>query len=215
MSDTATEPTGVAPVPTPPAEPAERRFRDLFGARSVVGALVVIGVLSVFAFALPALDDAVRKASGFEKGNPYQVSDTVSFTPAEGWVIEPEGTTKGLVVTASKNGWTVKVSGALTLAPDQSVEDLAKVFRDGDEQSDGFTQVGELESFTTTSGANGVTWSSHGPTQAAQEWDVAQGSTVAQMRADGSAANLASVQGELDAMARSIVITEAAAGAGS
>jgi hypothetical protein len=203
------------PAPAPPAEPAERRFRDIFGARSVVGALVVVGVLSLFAVALPALDDAVRKSSGFETGGVYVVSPTVSFTPADGWVIEPEGTIKGLVVTASKNGWTMKVNGVLTLTPGQSVGDFAKVFRDGDKQLDGITQVGELEPFTTTSGANGVTWSSHGPTQAAQEWDVAQGSTVAQMRADGSAANLAAVQGELDAMAKSIVITAAAAGAGS
>jgi hypothetical protein len=198
-------------VVAPSAEPLERRYRDLFGARSVVGALAVVGALSLFGFGLHALAEVVERSTGFETGSAYVVSDTVSFTPAPGWVIDPEGTQAGLVVTATKNGWELKVAGGLTL-PDGTLEDFVKVFNDSDKQSDDYTQVGGIESFTTAGGQTGATWAAHGPTLAAQQWYVAEGKDLGRMTARGSASTLASVQPELDAMAASLVVTSAGGG---
>jgi hypothetical protein len=119
------------------------------------------------------------------------------------------------VVTASKNGWTMKILGSLVLQPDQTIDDFAKVFYDSDKQSGSYTQVDDVAPFTTTSGAKGVTWAAHGPQEAGQQWNVAEGTDATQMTGQGSAANLASVQDDLDAMAKSIVITPASGGGGS
>jgi hypothetical protein len=202
---------GIEAVTT--SEPPERRYRDLFGARSVIGALVIVGVLTIFAVGIPALDEAVKKSDTFAVGSAYEVSDTTSFTPAPGWVIDPAGTTPGSVVTAHKNGWTIKVIGIFVVPPDQTFEEYIGIFQEGDKANkDQFTQVSDIESFTTASGQTGGTWTAHGPQDAAQQWDVADGTTVGQMRADGTAANLDSVQAELDEMAKSLVVTAPTSG---
>jgi hypothetical protein len=197
------------------SEPPERHHRDLFGARSVIGALVIVGVLTIFAVGTPALDDAVKRSDTLSAGSAYEVSQTTSFTPAAGWVIDPKATTPGSVVTAFKNGWTVKVVGALEAPPDQKPEELVKIFWEGDKSNnDEFTQVSDIESFVTAGGQTGSTWTAHGPQDAAQQWDVADGQSLGQMRADGTAANMDTVQADLDAMAKSLVVT-AAKGGGS
>jgi hypothetical protein len=204
---------GIEAVTT--SEPPERRYRDLFGARSVIGALVIVGVLTIFAVGIPALDEAVKESDTFAVGSAHEVSDTTSFTPAPGWEIDPAGTTPGQVVTAHKNGWTIKVIGAFEVPPGQTLEEFVKIFQEGDKSNkDEFTQVSDIESFVTASGQTGATWTAHGPQDAAQQWDVADGTYLGQMRADGTAANLDTVRAELDEMAKSLVVT-AAKGEGS
>lgn len=198
-----------APSP-PPAAPLDQRYRSLFDRRSVVGALVVLAALCFFGFGLTAIDEAVKRASGFDVGTAYAVSDTVSFTPVAGWVIDPAATSPGSVVTASKNGVTMKVE-ALVLQPGQSVEQLAGIFNDSDEQNGEYVTVSGLESFVTTDGRNGVTWDAHGPKNAAHSWAVANGPSLAFMPVRGPAASWASVEAELEEMAKSIVVVPPAA----
>ena len=188
-----------------PAE-IDRRHRDLFGARSVVGALAVVAVLCVFGFGIAAVDEWVKKSSGFAVGTAYQVSETVSFTPASGWEVDPKATSPGLVVNATKNGVALKVV-SLSLPPKDTLESFAKVFRDSDERNGALARVTAQKPFVTTSGVNGVTWDAHGPKDASETWIVANGESLAQMSADGSASNWASVAPDLEAMAKSLTVS--------
>ena len=196
---------------TPTAAELDRRYRDLFDARSVIGALAVLGVLCFFGFGLSAIDEAVKRSSGFDTGTAYKVSDTVSFTPVAGWIVDPAGTIPGGVVTATKNGVTMKVE-SLDLQPGETTESFAKVFVDSAKQSGRYAKVSDPETFVATSGQHGVTWSAHGPQDAAESWLVASGTNLAWMPVSGPAASWASVEAELEEMAKSIVVTEPAGG---
>lgn len=180
------------------------RARDLFAPRSLAGALAVLAVLCFFGFGLQAIDNAVREASGFQVGEQFQVSDDVAFTPAPGWVNDPEFTIPGSSVTARKNGWEIKIATGLMLQPGQSVEDFAAIFHDIDEPG---VEVTELATFATTSGLHGVTWEAHGTPTARITWQIANGSQVTQILADGPSDTLSSVQDELIAMAQSLTMS--------
>jgi len=196
------------PVPSPSME---HRYRDLFDRRSVLGAIGVVAVLCFFGFGLAAVDEWVKESSTFDVGTAYEVSETVSFTPAPGWEIDPAGTIPGAVVKATKNGVTLKVL-SFTLTPKDTIKSFAKVFRDSDEQTGTYVRVTGLKPFTTTSGLNGVTWDAHGPKDASETWmvvDGKNGKNLAQMSADGPAANWAGVAPELEAMAKSLTVSAA------
>ena len=178
----------------------------LFGTRSVVGALAVVLALSWFGFGLEAIDDAVTASNGFTIGETYDVSATVAFTPVDGWVLDPEQTVPEIAVVAHKNGWEQKLAAGLTLAPDQTVEDFAAIFRD---VSDPSVQVGDLQTFTTTSGLNGVRWEVHGANDVTVTWLIVNGTNMVQQLATGSSSTYASVEDELDQMAASVTIEDA------
>lgn len=204
--------TATASPPTPLLD--QRRFRDLFEARSVVGAIVIVAVLSLFGFGLQALDDVVRNASRFAVGQPEQVTPTVFFTPSDGWLNDIDQTVPGTAVVATKNGWEIKVAAPFALQAGQSLEDFAKVFHDIP-AGDPSTVRTDIVTFTTTSGLRGVTWTDHGATTAATTWLIANesGSTVAQFIAEGPASGSTNLESEVLAMAKSLTIAEPAGGA--
>jgi|GEM_PF-6411678 hypothetical protein len=195
---------------TPPAtaSPLDDE-RDLFGVRSVVGAIGVLLVLTLFGVGLQALADSVRGSSGFTVGEPTAVSDTVAFVPAPGWINDPDQSVPGAAVVAQKNGWEIKIAAGLTLQPGQSLEDFARIFYDIPPDEPG-SQVSDLETFTTTSGLTGVTWTVHGSTTTTTTWQIANGDQVTQVLAIGPSATLDSVQADLDAMAGSVTMENAA-----
>ena len=171
----------------------------------MVGALAVVLALSWFGFGLEAIDDAVTGASGFAVGQPYEVSVGVSFTPADGWTLDPNQTQPGSSVVAHKNGWEQKLA-SLELGPDTTAEDFAGVLRG---VADPSVQVGELQTFTTTSGLHGVRWEVHGANSVDVTWLVSNGPVTVQQLATGSDSTYASVEDELDQMAASITIDDA------
>ncbi len=201
-----------ASPPTLPLDP--HRFRDLFGARSVVGALVVVSVLSWFSFGIEMLDGAIRDAEGFTVGAPRRVTAAVAFTPADGWVNDADQTVPDVAVVALKDGWNVKLTGAFALQPGQTIEDLAKIFHDIP-QADAGAVVTDLESFTTTSGLHGVSWHVNGTTTSSSTWLIASesGSTVAQVLTEGPSAGSSKLEPEVVAMAKSVTIADATEGA--
>jgi hypothetical protein len=177
--------------------------RDLFGPRSVIGAIAVLVVLTFFGVGLQWIDDWVRDSSGFTVGEATAVSDTVSFVPAPGWINDPDQTFTGVGVVAQKNGWEIKVATGLVLQDGQSLEDFATIFYEIPPDEPG-AQVSDLETFTTTSGLTGLTWTVHGTTNTSVTWMIANGTNVTQVLASGPSATLDSVRSELDAMAASV-----------
>jgi hypothetical protein len=175
----------------------------LLGVRSVVGGIVVVASLSVFGFGLQALDDAVRAADGFSVGTPEAVSNDMVFTPAGGWIKNPDQSVTEGGVVAERNGWQIKVAGGIELQPGESLEDFATIFHDIP-PSEPETQVTDLTDFTTASGLHGVTWKSHGATTADARWMILNGTEVVQILASGPASSLSAVESELAAMAVSV-----------
>lgn len=195
----------------PPATASLDDERDLFGVRSVVGAFGVLLVLTLFGVGLQALDNWVRGSSGFTVGEPTAVSDTVGFTPAPDWINDPDQSVPGVAVVAQKNGWEIKIATGLTLQPGQSLEDFARIFYEIPPDEPG-SQVSDLDTFTTTSGLTGVTWTVHGTTTTTTTWQIANGDQVTQVLASGPSATLDSVQADLDAMAASVTMADSAGG---
>ena len=179
------------------------RARDLFAPRSLVGALAVLAVLCFFGLGMQALDNAVRHASGFQVGEQFQISDSVAFTPAPGWVNDPVMTVPGSAVVATKNGWEIKIAGGLVLQPGQTIEDFGKIFHDLDQPD---REVTAMETFATTSGLHGVVWESHGTPLTSITWEITDGSQIVQILADGPSDTLSSVKDELTAMAASLTM---------
>jgi hypothetical protein len=194
----------LAPVASP-ARTLSIDDRDLFGRRSVVGAIVVVAVLSFFGFGLQAIADSVRASSGFAVGEPQQVTEILSFTIADGWVNDPTQTLPGTAIFAQKNGWQIKVVGGFALQPGQSVEDLAKLFYDIPAEPG--TEVSDLTTFTTASGLHGVTWEVHSPTISAAIWMVVNGDQVSQVEAAGPSNALDTVEADLVQMATSVTMS--------
>jgi len=202
-------PESAEPAEPRPAPAPQRLSRDLFEPRSIFGAIGVVAVLCLFGFGIAAVDEWVKESSTFDVGTAYEVSETVSFTPASGWEIDPKGTIPGAVVKATKNGVTLKVL-SFTLTPKDTIQSFAKVFRDSDDQNGMYATVTALKPFTSTSGANGLTWDAHGPKDASETWmvvDGKNGKNLAQMSADGPAANWAGVAPDLEAMAKSLTVS--------
>lgn len=179
---------------------------DLFGARSVIGALVVVGVLTFMSVGLRAWDDATRNSATLDAGQVAQVTDTVAFTPAPGWVLDPAQSVPGVAVVADKDGWEIKVATGLQMQPGQTVQDFAKVFQQIPPGEAGAV-VSDLESFTTTSGLQGATWTVHGADQTTITWQIAQGTAITQFLAYGTNSTLDNIRPELDQMAASVTMT--------
>jgi hypothetical protein len=180
------------------------KYRDLFEPRSLVGALGILAVLCVFGFGLRMVDEAVKGASGFAVGQPFAVTPTTTFTPAEDWVTDPSQSVQDVAVVAHRNGWEMRLIGDLVLQPGQSLEDYAAVLiGEGDDPG---TQTGDLETFVTTGGLHGVRWETHSATDASIGYLVANGDEFTQLYADGSSATLDSVEDDLNAMAESIAV---------
>jgi hypothetical protein len=185
-------------------EPVDRP-RRLFEARSIVGALVILGLVVFFGFGLQAIDDAVKAGSGFKQGQAYHVSSTLSFAPADGWEVDASATEKDLV-TATKNGVKLKLS-SLALPQGMTAGSFAHIFRASAAHDESYTTVTEPKDFGTASGDEGVTFVANGPTSVRETWIVTDGSTLAMLETSGSSSGWSSVQEELDAMAASIEIS--------
>lgn len=207
---TTTAPPQSADGRTPSLD--SRRYRDLFGARSVVGGILVLTLLCVFGFGVQMLDDAVRNSEGFSVGEPVAVTGAVSFSPVDGWVNDPDQSVVGLGVVAVKNGWNVKVAGPFSLPAGQSLADFATIFHDLPPDDPGDV-TSDLQTFTTASGQSGVWWEVHGTARSRATYLVANasGSVVAQLLADGPGSSLAAVEKEINDMATSIVVKDDAA----
>lgn len=193
---------------TTSAPPVDRRPRDLFGRRSIIGAIVVVAVLTFFGAGLRAIDEN-SKSTGFTPGQIYAVSDTLSFTPEAGWSIDTAGTLAGAVVTLTKDGLVMKVIGQDFTAGGQTMQDSATTFHDADGQDAGYTTVSDIGPFTTSTGTTGVTWTASGPAQAAQTWLVSDGTSGAYVPVTGPASNWTNSQQEIESMVESIVFASA------
>jgi hypothetical protein len=193
----------------PVAAPLDDDERDLFGKRSVIGALAVVVCLTIFGVGLQAVDEMVRNSDGFTTGQPQAVSETVSFTPASGWINDPAQTVPGSAVVAQKNGWDFKIATGIVLQPDQTLEDFAQIFYEIPPGEVG-ALVTDAETFTTSSGLHGVTWETHGTTRAEVKWLIANGDQVTQILLDGPASTFDSVKSEVEDMAASVTMAGSA-----
>jgi len=137
-------------------------------------------------------------------GARYALSPTTSFTSPSGWRIDTEGTSEG-VLRAVKPSVVFDIADVLTIPEDQTFESFTTLLHDV--ASAGGATVSAQKPFTTTSGLEGVTWSSRAPTGSRETWLVTNGRTVAKLDSDGSASSVRGVSQELDRMARSIRMT--------
>jgi hypothetical protein len=172
----------------------------------VIGALTVAAVLTFFGVGLQAIANAVRNADGFSVGTPTNVAGDIDFTPASGWIKDPTKSVTGVGVVATKNGWTINVTNAIRLQPDQTVDFYANIFHDSD-KAETSNQVSDLEPFATTSGLNGVRWETNGATTSGATFLIVNGAELIQVQASGPPATLASVHDELEAMAKSVAVS--------
>ncbi len=136
----------------------------------------------------------------------FKLSRTTSFTPGPGWVTDRSGTPEASVVTASKNGTTMKLTDAYRLRDGQSLQTFVALFQNA-ERSSPQTRVTRAKPFMTASGSRGFTWESDGPTRETRTWLVTNGTRIARLDGYGAASSVTKAGAELSAMARSITMS--------
>jgi len=136
----------------------------------------------------------------------FKLSRTTSFTPGPGWVTDRSGTSEASVVTASKDGTTMKLTDAYRLRDGQSLQAFVALLQSA-ERSSPQTRVTRAKPFITASGSRGFTWELDGPTRETRTWLVTNGTRIARLDGYGAPSSLTRAGAELSAMARSITMS--------
>jgi hypothetical protein len=141
--------------------PVERRWLGL-DRRSIVPALVILGIALLFAGILPAINDTVAYDDETQPGDVMTLGSGITFEPAPGWQVESgvrvgEETVSGAAppVVLSKGGVTVVVQ-VFPTADDAAA--VLKNFEAISGQSDtppDFAVVSRRVDFSTASGLAG------------------------------------------------------------
>lgn len=177
----------------------------LLSRRSLLGAIVVLGVSLFFIVVLPIINSAVKGENPFIPGQPYVVSGTVQITPQPGWEL---GVSSDLLTTITKSGASFVVVGA---APaDQTPEESIQGAIEGLQADQNNTWViGDPQTFVTDAGDHGVKLTAHTTNDAQESWAISSGEVSTTVLATSPDSVWGSVVDELEAMASSVVfVTE-------
>jgi hypothetical protein len=161
VSDTTVE----APPPSPPAGwvPVEHRVLGI-DKRTIAPALVVLGLLILLAFVVPAIDDAVPYDDPIRAGDVMDlVGGRLTFVPAEGWnrvdgSLVGEGSVEapGSASLLTMEDISVSITtGAFEGTPDELLDQINAVNEDLKDPR-GLGASGARQTVTTDSGLVGV-----------------------------------------------------------
>lgn len=185
----------------PPPMPVSVALLDR---RSVVGAVVVLGVALFYIVALPFVQHAVV-GDDFAAGEPYVVGGTVAITPAEGWALDESSSELFTVLTSS--GASLLVTGAVEA--DSSAEEMAKSVIEGFEADD--TQnwvVGDPQTFRTGAGDHGVSVTAHASDAGTAQWVIVTDSQSVTLAGTAPDSAWHAMVPELERMVESVTFVE-------
>ncbi|WP_296665434.1 hypothetical protein [Demequina sp.] len=169
--------------------------------------IAVAAILLAFTVLLPMLGN---NSSGpkLEAGAPFNVQDTMTFVPADGWALTSED--GSLFTIFSKGGASLIVLPAVDST--DTLEASAQTAIDGLAADPATTWVlGDPQEFTTDAGVPGIVVVGHSENDFSAFYVISNGTRSVTLDATGPDSTFSTISGELDQMAASVVILEGTA----
>ena len=177
----------------------------LLSRRSIVGALVVLGVALVYIVVLPMADSAITSdGESLAVGEAHPVGCDIlltQITPQPGWELDP--VFDELYSSFSKSGASLLVVAAFPST--QTAEELMQTSVDAIAADSNTTwTVGDPQTFVTDAGDHGIKVVSHSPREAQENWVFVVDGHATTLLATSPDGVWTSIVDELDAMVRSV-----------
>ena len=168
------------------------------------GTIIVALIAAFIAVGLPVLNDLVSSGRPLEAGETVEVGQHVSFTAADGWSLESEGTTtSGHRVVLAQGALSYAVEAATATQPlPLEFEQFADEIRG----SSGAQLFNGPSSVTTDQGLVGIVGSYNAPTSEGRFGVLQAGSVLVRMLAEGPPDAMAAGIDDVIAMTRSLEI---------
>lgn len=191
MSETTTAPRSQSPAVS----------AGLLSRRSIVGAVVVLGIALFYAFLLPAISETTGQGKGFVAADPYLVGGNVQITVADGWSRDPSSNEFFMAIV---DGSARLVIGTATTTTQTALE-AAKLTAQG-LANDEVTrwEIGDPQEFTTETGDSAVTFIAVSDEITQQVWVIDGGELSTTLVATAPNAVWPSVSGIIEEIVRSV-----------
>ncbi len=169
----------------------------------VVGSLAIVGVVALWALALPFINSLVEGENPFKAGEPYDLGGGASIVPLEGWSLDASSS-EGVVTIMRKGAGTFTVVAGIE--SDQPIEDALQLAIDGfaGDPSGTHWETGGIVTFETDRGAPGGSVTAHSTTDANSTWIIDDGVRSVTALGGSSETTWPSLGPEMDTMARSV-----------
>lgn len=168
-----------------------------------LGALFVLVLSCLYAFALPALSNAVTGVGRLAAGEPFQVVEGLEITPLDGWRVESSGER---LTTLTKGGASLVFA---PVGPRRDIHDeieIATAAFDSDPNAD--WDVAPAREFSTDAGDRAWAIEASSPSTSQVNWFVVHGGSEANIVGTSPDSVWSTVSDEMDQIVRSVVFTD-------
>jgi hypothetical protein len=170
----------------------------------IAGAILIVGVCAFWALLVPFINQQVEGANPFKPGQAFSLGGA-AIVPADGWQLKG-GSGDSLFTTIEKGGATIILTQPTAAAA--PIEAALQPAMDGLKADTNIQwQVSAIQPITTDAGVSGGRVVGVSADQAAVTYVLNDGTTSLTLLVTGDAASWKSLEPEVDAMVRSIVLT--------
>ena len=190
-----------APAPTIAPDPPGWQHSEVFGKRSLLGAIALLVAVGLFLMLPPFIDGNTEYAIAGPDGR-YALDEFASIEIADGWGIESQSE---LLTVITKGGASAVLTP--TIESDTTPMEYAQTIVDGLDDGSGTWRVDPLQDFTTDAGVTGTFYIAYSTESVTGSWIVSDGGRLAVFNGVAPESAFKAGFDDFDQMAKSIQFT--------